>query len=175
MIVEYHGTPMIPAMVIHKMFQDKDFLFIRKWLGDHGMDPHMMLELSSTEIAIVTPWGVMMEVRTADNGKLGLCGGVLRRNETVVECAVREAKEELGICIDPRHLIFVEDDIHTHEYANKDKALFRCYRFVYLLDEIPEDLEFDSESTGVEFVKNLRDDILPNQQDFVGRCIKKYC
>lgn len=173
-LTEYRGEPMIPALAIEELFQNKDFLFIRGWLREHDMDPHMRLELNSTEIALITPWGVMLEVRTADNGKLGLCGGVVRRNETTLECAVREIREELGIKVKADSLKFVEDNIHAHTYANGDKALFHCYRFVCMLSDIPDELEFDSESTGVEIVRNLRDDILPAQQDFVSRCIQQY-
>lgn len=173
-ITDYHGTPMLPALALQELFKDRNFPFIRQWLEDHELDRHMMLELSSTEIAIITPYGVMMEIRAADNGMLGLPGGVLRGGETMSECAVREVWEELGLRIDQRDLTFVEDNLHTHEYANGDKALFRCCRFVCKMQDIPLTLEVDEESLGVEIVKEVTDDILPEQQEFVGRCITKY-
>ncbi len=145
-VTDYHGTPMLPALAIQELFKDHNVPFIRQWLEEHELDRHMMLELSSTEVAIVTPSGILLEIRTADNGKLGFPGGVLRNGETMSECAVREVWEELGLKIDQKDLEFVEDHIHTHEYANGDKALFRCCRFVCKMQDTPLNLELDEES-----------------------------
>lgn len=41
----------------------------------------MSIELRSTEIALVTPFGVMMQIRPSDHNQLGMWGGVLNDGE----------------------------------------------------------------------------------------------
>lgn len=139
---------------------------IRNKLEDMGLDRHMSIDLHSTEIAILTPYGLLMRVRTSDN-KLGLWGGVLKDDEQPYEGALRELAEETRLPIKDSQLHFVEVNEYDYEYDNGDKAHFRSYRYIVRLEYLPE-IVFDEESTGVGLIK-IPDDpaILNHQQDFI--------
>ena len=140
---------------------------IRNCLKENGMDFHMPIELRSTEIAIVTPCGVMMQIRSYDRNQLGLWGGVIEENETPEEGAVRELYEELELYVTKDQLTFVEEDDHFHQYANGDKAIFHAYRFVIYFDFIPT-IKTNEESAGVAYVDHT---ILSHQRDYVQRIL----
>ena len=158
----------VSTAIRKEYFSGKDFKFIRQWLKDHNLDDHMPIELKSTEIAIfVKGLGLLMQVRPSDHNQLGLWGGVLNDGEIPINGAVRELREELGLEISPEHLEFVEENIHTHEYANHDKAIFHTYRFKMILDTMPK-IKLDSESVGVFMLVST---VLPHQNEFVHRIL----
>lgn len=173
-VTERYGEPTLPRLAIGELFKRKSVVQIRDWLEDHDMDRHMMLELTSTEIAFITPWGIMMQVRASDEGKLGLFGGVVNDGETVREGAIREVREKLGLKLKSDDLKWEGTDTHKHTYSNGDKVLFNVHRFVCQLEVVPDELELNSESADVTFVKNVNPDILKYQQDFVAGCIATY-
>lgn len=148
-------------------FKGKDFRFIRDWLEEHEFDRHLPIELQSTEIALVTPFGIMMQIRPTDRDQLGFWGGVLEDNETPEEGAVRELREETGLHLPIESFEFVEEYTHSHEYANQDKAIFHTYRYKVSLDYVPK-IQTDEESTGVFMVVHT---ILDHQQEFVKRLL----
>lgn len=148
-------------------FDGMDFKEIRNCLKENGMDFHMPIELRSTEIALVTPYGVMMQIRPTDKCQLGLWGGVIEGSETPEEGAVRELYEELGISVTEDQLIFIEENDHQHEYANGDKAIFHTYRFKICFDYVPK-IKTDEEAVGVFMVVHT---ILEHQSDFVKRIL----
>lgn len=57
----------VSAEVKGTFFKGMDFIEIRNWLEENGLDRHMPLELHSTEIAIKTPFGILMQIRPIDN------------------------------------------------------------------------------------------------------------
>lgn len=149
-------------------FTGKGFGFIRQWLEDHNLDRHLPIELESTEIAVfVKGLGLLMQVRPSDHNQLGLWGGVLNDGELPIDGAMRELREELGLEISPELLEFVEENDHTHEYANHDKAIFHTYRYKLILDSMPK-IKLDSESVGVFMLVST---VLPHQNEFVYRIL----
>lgn len=159
----------ITAEIRQQYFLGKSFGEIRNWLEANGLDRHMEIELISTEVAIQTPFGILMQVRASDNGQLGLWGGVVNDGETPTQAAVREVFEETGIKIGETDLEFVDIDTHTHQYANGDKAYFTAYRYVVHFDYVPE-IQTDEESVGAFMVVHT---ILSHQQDFVKKLLKE--
>ena len=158
----------VSTAIREKYFPGKGFGFIRQWLEDHNLDRHLPIELESTEIAIfVKDFGLLMQVRPCDHNQLGLWGGVMNNGESPIEGAVRELREELGLEISPEQLEFVEENDHTHTYANHDQAKFHTYRFKMTLDAMPQ-IKLDSESVGVFMLVST---VLPHQNEFVYRIL----
>ena len=48
--------------------------------------------------------GMCAVLHRADTGKYGMFAGKLEKNETLIECAIRECKEESGVELDPMDL-----------------------------------------------------------------------
>ncbi len=161
------GNSIITEYIIHKCFDGMSFRDIRNWLEQNGYDRHTTIELKSTEILIITPKGIMMQMRTADQGKLGAFGGVLNDGEDQRDGAVREIKEETGLDVQPLDLQYVGYNQHEHVYTNGDKALFHTYRYVLRLKEVPS-MVLNEEANGVEFVTSIVPNIIDHQQKFVG-------
>ena len=150
-----------------KYFSGVGFGTIRNRLEEMGLDRHMPIELRSTEIAIMTPFGVMMQIRPTDHNQLGLWGGVLNDDEEPVDGAIRELCEETGIQVEASQLQFVEENEHFHKYANGDMAFFKSYRFVLKLEEVPQ-ITTDEESVGAFMVVHT---ILEHQVEFIKRVL----
>ncbi len=161
------GCSIITEYIIRKCFNGMNFIDIRNWLEQNGYDRHTTIELKSTEILIMTPDGIMMQMRTADKGKLGAFGGVLNDGEDPRDGAVRELKEETGLDVQLLDLQYVGYNQHEHVYTNGDKALFHTYRYVLRLKEVPF-MILNDEANGVEFVTAVVPNIIENQQEFVG-------
>ena len=150
-----------------KYFPGDDFKKIRDQLEELGLDRHMTLVLNSVEIALVTPLGIIMQIRPKDRDQLGLWGGVLLDDESPEDGAVRELYEETGIQISKEQLEFVEVNEHFHEYASGDKGIFISHRYIVRFDNVPE-ITTDEESVGAFMVVHT---ILSHQQDFVKRVL----
>ena len=157
----------VTTQIRETYFQGMDFKAIRNTLEDLGIDRHTAIELESVEIALVTPFGVMMQIRPSDHDQLGMWGGVLEEGECPAAGAVRELREETGIVIDKSQLKFVELNEHFHEYANGDKAYFKSHRYILRLDYIPK-ITTDEESVGVIMVVHT---ILSHQHDFIKKVL----
>lgn len=150
-----------------KYFSNWSFGEIRDWLEENDLDRHLPIELASTEIAICTPFGVLMQIRPSDNDQLGMWGGVLNPGEQPVYGAVRELREETGIEVKAEDLEFIEINEHDHKYANNDKAHFKTYRYRLSLNYVPK-VTTDEESVGAVMVAHT---ILSHQQDFIRRML----
>lgn len=147
---------------------------VRAWLKDHGLPAEMILELRSTEIAVVTPKGILMQVRGSDNGQLGMWGGANIWYENYETCARREMWEETRIALKEGQLIEMEDNRHYHKYANGQQADFITRRYVLLLEYVPE-IVLDQESTGARLVTSVENEpILEHQIDFIQRVLQEY-
>ena len=157
--------------LIKKFFKGKSFKEIREWLTENGLDTHIILELQSTEIALITPVGIIMQVRKLDNNKLGLWGGSLEREETPRQCAVREIFEETRLQISERKLKFISVDKHYHTYSNGDRAKFTTHRYKLIFDYVPE-IVLDEESTDYEIITSVDHRIIEEQKYFVYQCLQ---
>lgn len=157
----------VTSEIKHQFFYGVGFGEIRNRLEELGLDRHLPIELCSTEIAIVTPFGVMMQIRPTDHNQLGMWGGVLNDGEKPIDGAVRELLEETGILIDKKQLEFIEVNLHNHEYANGDKAVFKTWRYVVYFDYVPK-ITTDEESVGAYMVVHT---ILEHQQEFIKRIL----
>lgn len=144
---------------------------IRDWLQKNGFDRNFPIEYISTEIAICTPEGILMQIRSTDNNKLGMWGGILMEGEEPIQGAIRELKEEAGIEATSQELEFIEKNRHKHVYANGNVAIFDTYRYVLKLDYVPKvQLDTDGETSGGHLVKP----ILNHQRDFISGLMDKY-
>ena len=157
-----------------KFFSDKSFSEIRDWLERNGLDRHMPIELTSTEVAIQVPGGVLLQVRSADKNQLGMWGGVLESGETPVEGAIRELYEETGLLVTRDDLMFIEINKHQHKYANGDIAFFKSYRFVIEYAELPT-MKLDSESNGFRIISSIEEvaNVLSHQQNFLTQLLRE--
>lgn len=157
----------VTSAIWQTYFQGQGYRYIRNWLEEHGLDRHLAMEQRSTEIALVTPFGIMMQIRPTDHDQLGLWGGILTDTETPEDGAIRELREETGLEFPVEALEFMEENDHSHQYANGDKVIFHCYRFKIVLDYVPK-IQTDEESTGVYMLVHT---VLDHQQDFVKRVL----
>lgn len=152
-----------------KFFYGWGFKQIRDWLEEHGLDRHTAIEFISTEIALVCPRGIIMQVRASDNNKLGLWGGVLNDDEEPEDGAVRELREETGVEIDKSQLVYTGIDEHTHTYANGDMAVFTAHRYIVQLDYVPK-IHIEGaadETSGICYLTP----ILDHQREFVNQIL----
>lgn len=158
-----------------KYFGDKSFAEIRDWLEENGLDRHMAIELTSTEIAIQVPDGILLQVRSADKNQLGMWGGVLEHGETPVDGALRELYEETGLVITRDDLMFIETNKHQHKYANGDIAFFKSYRFVIRFEEEISKLKLDFESNGFRVISSIEEvaNVLSHQQNFLIKLLRE--
>lgn len=152
-------------------FCNVEWQLIRDTLEGNGLDRHMPIELRSTEIAVVTPFGVMMQIRPEDDNKLGVWGGILEDGELMKECASRRMAEETGIILQKDQFRTWGVEEHFHEYVNGDKVIFEAHRYVLKLYVIPV-FEVSAEATGVAFVKCASNLILDHQRDFIDNVIR---
>lgn len=159
-------TGVVTSEIRSKYFAGKGVSCIRTWLEENGLDRHMPIELQSVDVALITPIGLMMQIRHIDNDQLGLFGGSIQDGESPEECAIRKIKEQVGLDVPKEQLQFVEENDHTHQYANGDKGIFHSYRFKVEFDHVPEvktggdyaDVYFTAHtvlSHQVEFVKKI--------------------
>ena len=72
--------------------------------------------------------GALLTVRKRGTSRFMLPGGKLEPGETPVECAVREASEEIGLVLDPADLIELGD--WTAAAANEPGALVQSTVFL---------------------------------------------
>ena len=93
-------------------FSDFTFSDLRDWLEKNVSARHFPIEYDSTEIAIITPEGILLQRRSTDHDMLGMFGGVIENGETPVEGAIREILEETKLSVSESDLKFVE--IHNH-------------------------------------------------------------
>lgn len=169
-ILEKEGI--VTKQLQNQYFKGLGFGRIRQYLAEIGLDPHTCIELDSTEIALVTPRGILMQIRNYDEKgieTLGLWGGALKSGESPEEGATREIKEETGLDLTITLEHFVEIDTHYHEYANGDKALFHAYRYVVTLDYVPE-IHTDDESRGAQLVRGF---VIDHQREFVKKVLSQ--
>ena len=148
---------------------------IRNRLEKWGYYRHIPIEYSSTEVCIITPQGILLQIRVADKGALGMWGGLLEDGEELFEGVNRVVLKETGIDLSKRNIHFVEMNSHYHCYGNGDRVKFITYRFVVKLNEVPNNISLDNESMGYVFVNNEEEceSVLPHQKEFIKRMLNK--
>ena len=173
-IKEIRQKGFVPEDVRKHCFSNLTILEIRNWLEANGLDRHTPLELTSTEIAISTPEGLLLQIRACDNNALGMWGGCLENDETPLEGAIRELYKETGLKFDPAYWFWVDTYDHTHTYANQDKAMYTTHRYVILLDYVPTPT-LNSESNGYKLFNSANEieQVLEDQRGFVLGLISK--
>lgn len=136
-----------------KYFKGKNFKEIRNWLEIHNIDRHITIELKSAGVIILisipnNKEKVLLQVRATEKDRLGIFGGGIENNETPIETAIRELKEETGIEAKKEQLEFLEINEHDLEYENGDKAHYTATIYILRFNEYPK-IKLDNESNGI--------------------------
>lgn len=160
-------------------FAKMDLSQIREWLEFNGLNRHIPIETYSTEIALCTPSGVIMQVKPSDNNALCMWGGEINCGEAPIDGAVRELFEETGIKAKSDQLMFKHFIKHEHTYANGNVVLYNSYRYVLKLSNTPI-IILDPESSGYCFISTHSSEdevkkILPVQRKFILSVAQEYC
>lgn len=101
-------------------------------------------------VAIVNDNRILMLKRT-DNSKWTLPGGTLELNESLIDCAVREVKEEAGINVVVKDIIGTYTDPNIRiEYS--DGEVRREFTIVYYGESNTTTIEIDNESTEYKWI-----------------------
>ncbi len=97
---------------------------------------------------IVEKDGKILFQHRTDNDKWGLVGGLLELNETYLEAAIREIKEETGLDVKPKYFLGI---FHNHNmvWGNGDKA--HTIGAYYVFEIVGGDLRVDEESFELKF------------------------
>ncbi len=123
-----------------------------------------------TDGALIAIWyqGEILLVRTSYHGYYSLPGGYIRNNETAVDAAIRELKEEIGLKTTADELVLAIETQHSWENRNDHVTIFSME-----VNEKPR-IEIDNrEVVSAEFYspgEALKLDIFPPIRD----CIEKY-
>ena len=101
-------------------------------------------------VAIVNDNRILMLKRT-DNSKWTLPGGTLELNESLIDCAVREVKEEAGINVVVKDIIGTYTDPNIRiEYS--DGEVRREFTIVYYGEANTTTIEIDNESEEYKWI-----------------------
>lgn len=138
---------------IEKYFKGKNFKEIRNWLETNNIDRHTAIYIKSAGVVILISSPnkndkVLVQVRSSEKARLGIFGGGIENNETPIEAAIRELKEETGIEACEEQLDFLEINEHDLEYENGDKVHYVASLYLLKLSEYPT-IKLDSESNGI--------------------------
>lgn len=114
---------------------------IRKYLGNQKI-------ILNCAIGIVEQDGKILFQHRSDNNKWGLVGGLLELNETYLEAAIREIKEETGLCVKPKYFLGIYHN-HNMEWSNGDKA--HTIGAFYVFEIVGGNLRIDEESLELKF------------------------
>jgi len=143
-------------------FKGLDVLGIRDWLYCCGFDRHMPIEAYSTEVAVLVPEGILMQVRSWEN-RLGFWGGEVQPDELPLAGAQRELFEETHLWVEMDEFEYVETYKHSHTYPSGDVCLYTTYRYIVRYPVVPK-IELDYESRGYEVLKYA---IFKDHVDFI--------
>ncbi len=114
---------------------------IRKYVG------HQKIILNAAGGIIVKDNKILLQKRS-DNNAWGLPGGMLEVNETYLEAAIREIKEETGLIVKPVNYLGIYHN-HNMIYPNKDESHVICA--IYIFEIVSGELRLDEESLDLKF------------------------
>lgn len=139
-----------------KYLKGKNFEEIRDWLEKNKMDRYLPIHMKSTGIVILVSVPdesdkILVQIRADEAYKIGIFGGGIEDNETSIEAAIREIKEETGMEISEEQLDFLEMNEHDLEYSNGDKAHYVATIYLLKLTEYPF-VKLNKESNGIIFL-----------------------
>ena len=105
---------------------------------------------------VVEKDGKILFQRRSDNNRWGLPGGLLELNETYLDAAIREIKEETGLEVKPKNFLGI---FHNHDmvWGNGDKA--HTIGAYYVFEIVGGILKVDEESFELKFYS--KDEIPP--------------
>ncbi len=101
-------------------------------------------------VAIINDNRILM-LKRMDNGKWTLPGGTMELNESLVDCAIREVKEETGLSISVTDVIgtYTDPEIRI-EYS--DGEVRREFTVVYYGNAEGDNVKLDNESSAYEWI-----------------------
>ena len=114
---------------------------IRRYLGNQKI-------ILNCAGGVVEKDGKVLFQRRTDNNKWGLPGGLLELNETYLDAAIREVKEETGLDVKPKCFLGI---FHNHNmvWGNGDKA--HTIGAYYVFEIVGGVLKVDEESFELKF------------------------
>ncbi len=84
-----------------------------------------LLQLPSVAVLPVNPSGKVLLVRHADTGLWGVLGGALELDEAPEDAAIRETREEIGVCPTITRLVGAfSGPEYRVEYSNGDQVSY---------------------------------------------------
>lgn len=137
-----------------KYFKDMNYIEIRNWLEENGIDRHITIDMKSAGVIIIVKSKnksdkILLQIRsTEEYPRIGVFGGGIEKNENSEDTAIRELKEELKLDILKENLNFFEIVDHNLKYKNGDKAHYQASIYTLELEEFPT-IKLDDESTGI--------------------------
>ena len=113
--------------------------------------------------------GKILFQKRSDNNKWGLVGGLLELNETYLQAAIREVKEETGLDVKPTYFLGM---FHHHNmvWSNGDKA--HTIGAYYVFEITGGELRIDEESLELRFFS--KDEIPPLFAEDHRAAVKAY-
>ena len=137
---------------------------LRKYVGHEPL-----IGLGATTLVFNDKNEILLNLRS-DTNTWGIPGGSMELHETIEETAVRELKEEAGICADKLELVSVlSGDEYYFEYPNGDKMCTVIVLFK-VLNYTGEIKVSDNESKQLKFFSL---DELPNMESRAKAIIDK--
>ena len=148
----------------YKHFHGLTIAEIRDKLEEMGIRRHIVIEAKTTEIAIITPKGILMQIRSDEGNSLSLWGGEILDDEDPADAAVRRLYEESGIKVEREQMEFRNIYGHRYKYENGDTCDFHTYQYAVILDYVPEVTLNDKTSIGSLLINHT---IVGHQQPFI--------
>ena len=123
---------------------------IRKDYAHEEVKPEANSMRPAAAVAIINDHKILM-LKRIDNGKWTLPGGTMELNESLIDCAVREVKEETGLEINVTDVIgtYTDPDIRI-EYS--DGEVRREFTIVYFGTASNSEVVIDDESSAYAWI-----------------------
>ena len=123
---------------------------IRRDYSHEGDMPVANSMRPASAVAIINDDKILM-LKRMDNGKWTLPGGTMELNESLVDCALREVKEETGLRVSVKDIIgtYTDPDIRI-EYS--DGEVRREFTVVYFGEAEEGNVTIDNESSAYKWI-----------------------
>ena len=142
------------VLLVDKLHISPSELFIDERKAPKGYVQRIRKYLGSQKIILNCAGGIVIKdgqillQRRSDNNKWGLVGGLLELNESYLEAAIREIKEETGLDVKAISFLGI---FHNYNmvWGNGDKA--HTIGAYYIFEIIGGDLTIDKESNELKY------------------------